>query len=76
MFWGNIIGLTLCFIQYLFHLIPLDPVAYYVSFVPVTFNWLYLILLNTGTLLASVLMLVGPSYLITKISPAEIIRYE
>ena len=76
MFWGNIIGLTLCFIQYLFHLIPLDPVAYYVSFVSVTFNWLYLILLNTGTLLASVLMLVGPSYLITKISPAEIIRYE
>ena len=76
MLWGNIIGLTLCFIQYLFHLIPLDPVAYYVSFVPVTFNWLYLILLNMGTLLASVLMLVGPSYLITKISPADIIRYE
>lgn len=73
---GNLAGLSLCTLQYFTHIIPLDPEAYYVSFVPVTFNWLYLILLNAGTLLASLLMMIGPSYLITKISPAKIIRYE
>lgn len=76
MLWGNLIGLLVCFIQYQFKLIPLDPVSYYTTTVPVTFNWLYIILLNAGTLVTSVLMLIGPSYLITKISPAAIMRYE
>jgi len=76
MIWGNIIGLILCAIQYYWHLIPLDPQAYYVSTVPICFDWLNIILLNLGTLLASLLMMIAPTYLITKISPAKIIRYE
>ena len=76
MLWGNIIGLSLCAIQYFTGVVPLDPSAYYVATVPITFNWLYIILLNVGTLIASLLMMIGPSYLITKITPAKIIRYE
>ena len=76
MLWGNLIGLSLCAIQYFTGVIPLDPEAYYVATVPVTFNWLYIILLNLGTLVASLLMMIGPSYLITNITPAKIIRYE
>ena len=76
MLWGNIIGLSLCAIQYYTGVIPLDAQAYYVATVPITFNWLYIILLNVGTLIASLLMMIGPSYLITKITPAKIIRYE
>ncbi|MDR3652800.1 MAG: ABC transporter permease [Paludibacter sp.] len=76
MLWGNIIGLSLCAIQYFTGIIPLDPEAYYVATVPITFNWLYILLLNVGTLIASLLMMIGPSYLITKITPAKIIRYE
>jgi len=76
MLWGNIIGLSLCAIQYFTGAIPLDPEAYYVATVPICFNWLYILLLNVGTLVASLLMMIGPSYLITKITPAKIIRYE
>lgn len=76
MLWGNIIGLSLCAIQYYTHIIPLDPESYYVATVPINFNWLFIALLNIGTLVASLLMMVGPSYLITKINPAKIIRYE
>jgi lipoprotein-releasing system permease protein len=76
MLWGNAIGLSLCAIQYFTGVVPLDPEAYYVSTVPITFNWLYIILLNLGTFFASLLMMIGPSYLITKINPAKIIRYE
>ncbi|NCB84243.1 MAG: ABC transporter permease [Bacteroidia bacterium] len=76
MLWGNIIGLLICFVQYQFKIFPLDPVSYYTSTVPITFNWLYIVLLNAGTLIVSVLMLIGPSYLISKISPAAIMRYE
>ncbi|NDV47406.1 ABC transporter permease [Paludibacter sp. 221] len=76
MLWGNLIGLTICALQYFFGIIPLDPESYYTATVPIAFNWGFVLLLNIGTLLASLLMMVGPSYLITKISPAKIIRYE
>ena len=76
MLWGNFIGLSLCAIQYFTGIIPLNAEAYYVATVPITFNWLYIFLLNAGTLLASILIMIGPSYLITKITPANIIRYE
>ncbi len=76
MLWGNIIGLAFYFIQHTFGLFKLDAETYYMDTVPVSFNiWLFL-LLNIGTLLVSVLMLLGPSYLITRISPANSIRYE
>jgi len=76
MMWGNIAGLAIITLQYFTGIIPLDPEAYYVSTVPVLYNWPLFILLNAGTLLASIAMMIGPSYLITKILPAKIIRYE
>ncbi len=76
MLWGNAIGLAFYFIQKWFGLFRLDPETYYMDTVPVSFNcWIFL-LLNAGTLLASVLMLLGPSYLITRIHPANSMRYE
>ena len=76
MFWGNVAGLALCTLQYLTHLIPLDPSAYYVSYVPVNFDWLTWVILNAGTLLFSLLILVGPSHIVSCISPAQVMRYE
>ena len=76
MLWGNVIGLAFCILQSRFGIFKLDPETYYVDTVPVSFNiWLFL-LLNAGTLLASVLMLLAPSFLITRIHPATSIRYE
>jgi ABC-type transport system, involved in lipoprotein release, permease component len=76
MFWGNVVGLLFCFVQSKFQLFKLDPDTYYIDHVPVEFNiWLFL-LINAGTFIASVLMLVGPSYLISKIHPAKSIQFE
>lgn len=76
MLWGNVIALACCGVQYFFRIIKLDPAVYYVDAVPVELNiWVWL-LLNVGTLLVSVLMLVGPSYLISRIHPARSIRFE
>ena len=76
MIWGNAIGLLFCVLQSHFHIFKLDPESYYVDSVPVSFNIGLFLLINIGTLLASVLMLLGPSYLITKINPASSMRYE
>lgn len=76
MFWGNVIGIVLVLTEHFFHLIPLDATLYYVNYVPVSlsiFNWL---LLNILVALLSVAILVLPSYLITKISPAKSIKFD
>ena len=76
MCWGNVIGLAFVAVQSRFRVFSLDPATYYVDRVPVEFNlWLWL-LLNVCALFVSVLMLVGPSYLITRIHPAKSIRFE
>ena len=76
MLWGNAIGLGFCILQSQFGIFKLDPDTYYVDTVPVSFNIILFLLINIGTLLASVFMLIGPSYLITKINPASSMRYE
>lgn len=76
MLWGNLIGLAFVMVQSQFRLFKLDPATYYVDSVPVEFNVWWWVLLNVCTLLVSMLMLVGPSYLITRIHPAKSIRFE
>ena len=76
MFWGNVVGLGFYAIQHWFHLFPLDPANYYMDCVPVSLSLWHILLLNGGTLLASVLILILPSYLITRIHPATSMRYE
>lgn len=73
---GNIIGLGVCFLQKYLGIVKLDPATYYVSMVPIEFNLPLLVLLNVATLLISVLVLIGPSYLISHIHPAKSVRYE
>ncbi|MBO6606161.1 ABC transporter permease [Psychroserpens sp.] len=75
--WGNLIGITLLFIQQFFGLLKFpDPEQYYVSVIPVHIGLDYIILLNIGTFIACLLMLMIPSIIITKISPVKAIRFE
>jgi lipoprotein-releasing system permease protein len=76
MFWGNVIGLAVCFIQKQFGLFKLDPTTYYIDRVPIEFNVVIWVLLNIATFIIAVIMLVGPSYLISKIRPAKSMRFE
>lgn len=74
--WGNIIGISIVVLQNLFHIIHLDPASYYVEYVPMNFSILHLVLLNAGTILTTSLILIIPSWLISKISPDKSIRFD
>ncbi len=74
--WGNILGLALCAIEYWMHLLPLDAATYYVNYVPIAFPVGWLLLLNIGTILVSVLILLAPSAIVTHISPAKVMHFE
>ena len=74
--WGNILGIGLCLLQKYFAVLKLDPEIYYIPAVPVELNVAYLLLLNVAGFLISLLMLIGPSYIITAIRPAKAIKFE
>ena len=76
MLWGNVLGLGLACIQYFCHLVPLEAATYYVSYVPISFPMGWLIVLNILTIAISMLILLLPSMIITKISPAKVMHFE
>lgn len=76
MFWGNLIGLGFCFLQDNFHFIQLNEADYYLSYAPVKINWLAVLGVNIGTLVVTLLFLVLPSLLVSKIAPVKAIRFK
>lgn len=76
MLWGNLLGLSIVALQYFTHLIPLDAATYYVSYVPMAFPWVWLVLLNIGVLLLAWLIMLAPSAIVSQISPAKVMHFE
>ncbi|KUJ60418.1 transmembrane permease [Flavobacteriaceae bacterium CRH] len=76
LFWGNLIGIALLLIQQQFGIVQLNPENYYVNQAPVYINWVYVALLNLLTITVCFLVLLIPSYIITKISPVKAIRFD
>jgi len=75
LFFGNIIGIGLCIIQQHFGIITLPEETYYVPVVPVNINIVHILLLNLGTLLTCLLMLLLPSFIVSRITPVKAIRF-
>lgn len=74
--YGNVIGLGLLFLQKYFGIIQLDPSSYHVKVAPVLIRFSDVLLLNVGVVVISMLVLLIPSILITKISPVKAIRFD
>lgn len=73
---GDIVGLSLIIIQHIFHLFPLDPAMYYLSYVPVRLAWGGFLLINIGVVIAAWLILILPARLAARIDPAKTMQYE
>jgi len=74
--WGNAIALFICLIQKYTGILKLNPEIYYVSTVPIYLNVIHLFLINFGTIIITLSILIIPSYIVAKISPVKIIRFE
>jgi lipoprotein-releasing system permease protein len=72
---GNIIGLALCCIQKYYPLIKLDQSVYYIKYIPIHFEWSWLIFCNIGTLLIVLLAVLLPSIAIGRIREAEAVKF-
>ena len=76
LFWGNLIGLGILYAQKIFGFVTLDPSTYYVSEAPVLIDFWHVLFLNIGVFTVCVIILLIPSYIITKISPIKAIRFD
>ena len=73
---GNVFGIGLCLLQQHFHFITLPQESYYLTYAPVDISWNWIASLNMGTIIFTLLLLVIPSMLVSKISPVKAIRFE
>ena len=73
--WGNILGLGFILIQQQFGIFTLDPESYYINTVPAYFVPLYFLYLNLGVIIITTLMLIIPSYIVSKITPVKAIKF-
>lgn len=73
---GNLTALGVIFLQTQFHLLPLDPDSYYISFVPMEISVVQIIILNLAAIAAALLAMLIPAAIISRISPAQTVRFE
>ncbi|QCK14693.1 ABC transporter permease [Mangrovivirga cuniculi] len=76
LFFGNIFAFGFCYIQYKFKLIPLDPVNYYMSYVPIEWNWKAFVLVNLLTFVLIGIIILLPAYIISRVKPVKAIRFD
>ncbi len=73
---GNLIGIGIGFFQDQFKLIPLDAASYYMSYVPIQWNWPIFIWLNIGIAILTSLVLWIPVLVISRVDPIKSIRFD
>jgi lipoprotein-releasing system permease protein len=76
MLFGNLLGIGFCFIQSQFGIITLNQETYYLSVVPINLNVIDILLLNSATFGICLIALLAPTMLVTRISPARVIRFD
>jgi len=74
--WGNIIGLGFCLIQNYFHIVPLNPNTYYVNYVPIELDLVYLVAVNVGTAVISLFVVLIPTAMVARIRPVSAIKFD
>ncbi|WBO82751.1 ABC transporter permease [Hymenobacter yonginensis] len=76
MLYGNLVGLGFCALQYYTHLIPLDPENYYMDRVPIFWDPKIIVILNAAVFATSLLAVLIPTYLISRIKPVTAIKFD
>jgi lipoprotein-releasing system permease protein len=75
LFFGNLIGIAFCLIQWHFHFLPLNPETYYLDSVPINLSIIHVLLINVGTIIICLLMMFLPTLILNKITPMKAIRF-
>jgi lipoprotein-releasing system permease protein len=73
---GNALGLGVCFLQDQFRLVKLNAHDYYMSYVPIEWNWPIVILLNVLMFVVVSFVLLLPTAIVSRINPIKAIKFD
>lgn len=73
---GDLLGIGLGLFQIHTHFFRLDQASYYMRFVPVELDLADIVLLNAGTLIICLMILIIPSTMVTRITPVKAIAFQ
>lgn len=73
---GNVVGLGICYVQDRYKLIPLDPKNYFISYVPIAWDWPTILALNGATIALIALVLWLPTIIINRIQPVRALAFK
>ena len=73
---GNALGLLLSYVQWQWHIVPLDAASYYVDHVPIAISWPAVLALNVVTLIICTLTLAGPTLVVSHIKPVKALKFD
>lgn len=76
LFWGNLLGIGLALAQDTFGLVSLNPETYFISQVPIHLSVSSILSLNLSTLVLCIIMLIAPTYVVTKIATVDAIKLD
>lgn len=72
--YGNLIGIAICLVQQYFGILSLDPEAYYLDKVPMQLLVQDVLLLNVGSVIVCVIVLLLPASAVSRISPIKVLQ--
>lgn len=76
MLWGNAVGIGICLLQKYFKIIKIPQESYFMTYVPIHMNLVQLLAINAGTLFICTMMLLIPSFIVSRITPVKAIRFD
>ena len=76
LFYGNLFGLGICYLQYKFRWVQLNPHDYYMSFVPISWEWSVVLMLNVLVFAIVAIVLLVPTAIVARINPIKAIRFD
>lgn len=76
MLWGNLLAALIVRTQQQWHWMTLDPNIYYISYVSMIVRPIDWLLINAATLLLCLLLMLLPARIISRITPANSLRFE
>ena len=75
MIMGNVLALALCFLQLKTGVFKLSEAEYYLDTVPISFDWWMILLINIGTVLVTLLFMIIPTWIVSRVDPVKALRF-
>jgi len=71
---GNILGLSICTMQYFFNIVSLDAKSYFINYIPIHLDFKLICLISIFTFIITHITIIIPYIIIRRTSPSKLLN--